>query len=105
MKGTIVGVEPVNYTSKKDGKQVSGARLFMTVKSADVIGSKVAEEFLKEGSSIYKPLLKYLSGDVDELIGAGVVIDYNVTERGSYTYKEICDLEIIPKAAEVTANA
>lgn len=105
MKGTIVGVEPVNYTSKKDGKQVNGARLFMTVKSADVIGRKVAEEFLKEGSSIYKPLAQYLADNVDDLIGSDVVIDYNITERGSFTYKEICDLEIIPKAAEVTANA
>lgn len=110
MKGTIVGVEPVSYTSKKDGKHVSGARLFMTVKSNNVIGCKIADEFLREGSSVYKPIAEYLSNNVDDLIGAGVVIDYNVEERAGNTYKEICDLEIIlkpkpAKAAEVSANA
>lgn len=103
MKGTIVGVEPVSYVSKKDGKEVNGVKLFMTVKSNDVIGCKVAEEYLRAGSSIYKPVQEYLEKDVDSLIGAGVAIDYNVEQRGSNTYKEICDLEIFP--VQVTANA
>lgn len=104
MKGKIVGIEPVKYTSKKDGREVNGVRLFMTVKSNDVIGCKVSDEFVRAGSSIYKPIEKYLEGNVDDLVGAGVVIDYNVEQRGSNTYKEICDLEIIPAVEQVSSN-
>lgn len=100
MKGKIVGFETVDYISKKTGERVEGVRFFLTIKSNEVIGMKVGEEFVSKGSSIYKVVDPYLNGNVDDIINADVFIDYNVEQRGANTFKEICDLEIMPKTAE-----
>lgn len=100
MKGKIVGFETVDYVSKKTGNPVNAVRLFLNIKSNQVIGMKVGEEFISKDSSVYKIIEPYLNGDVDALIGADVFIDYNVEQRGNTSFKEICDLDIMPKKAE-----
>ena len=101
MKGKIVGFNTLDYVSKKTNMQVKGVTLYMTVKSSDVIGDKVKEEFIKADSSVYKVLEPYLSGNIDALVNADVSIDYNVEKRGSLTFTDICELEITP--CEVSA--
>lgn len=35
---TVIGIEPVNYTSKKTGNPVSGTRLFVTFERKSCVG-------------------------------------------------------------------
>ncbi|MDY2848126.1 MAG: hypothetical protein SOU50_07900, partial [Oscillospiraceae bacterium] len=96
MKGKIVGFNTMDYVSKKTNQEVKGVTLYLIVKSSDVIGDKVKEEFIKSDSSVYKALNPYLCGDIDSLIGADVTIDYNVEKRGNFTFTDICELVITP---------
>lgn len=96
MRGTIVGFQSVDYTSKKTNQPVKGVTLYLTVPSSDVIGRKVKEEFIKEDSSVFKVLRPYLDSDVDGLIDADVFIDYSVDKRANMTFTDICDLQVFP---------
>lgn len=104
MKGKIVGFNTLDYVSKKTNQEVKGVTLYLTVKSSDVIGDKVKEEFIKADSSVYKVLAPYLSGDLDSLLNADVTIDYNVEKRGNFTFTDICELEITPASSKEAAN-
>lgn len=44
----VVGVENVDYVSKKTGKSVKGIKLHMLDKSDNVIGYVASQEFLSE---------------------------------------------------------
>lgn len=99
MKGNIIGIEPTDYVSKKTGEAVKGVRLIITCKSQNVFGLTAKEEFIKADSPIYKQHLEnLLNNDIDSLIGADVMIDYEVNKRGNFTFTDIVDFEItIPK--------
>lgn len=100
MKGRIIGIEPVDYASKKTGEQVKGVRLIIACKSQNVFGETAKEEFIKAESPIYKEYLeKPLGNDLDSLIGAEVMIDYEINKRGNFTFTDIVDFSLtIPKA-------
>jgi len=102
MKGKIIGIEPTDYVSKKTGEAVKGVRLIITCKSQNVFGVTAKEEFIKADSPIYKQHLeKILNDDIDSLIGADVMIDYEVNKRGNFTFTDIVDFDItLPKAAK-----
>ena len=99
MKGNIIGIEPTDYVSKKTGESVKGVRLIITCKSQNVFGLTAKEEFIKADSPIYKQHLEnLLNNDIDSLIGADVMIDYEVNKRGNFTFTDIVDFEItLPK--------
>lgn len=99
MKGIIIGIEPTDYVSKKTGEVVKGVRLIITCKSQNVFGLTAKEEFIKADSPIYKQHLEnLLNTDIDSLIGADVMIDYEVDKRGSFTFTDIVDFEVtLPK--------
>lgn len=99
MKGNIIGIEPTDYVSKKTGEVVKGVRLIITCKSQNVFGLTAKEEFIKADSPIYKQHLEnLLNNDIDSLIGADVMIDYEVNKRGSFTFTDIVDFEVtLPK--------
>lgn len=95
MKGNIIGIEPTDYVSKKTGEAVKGVRLIITCKSQNVFGLTAKEEFIKADSLIYKQHLEnLLNNDIDSLIGADVMIDYEVNKRGNFTFTDIVDFEI-----------
>lgn len=97
MRGTIIGLKPVDYVKKDTQQPVKGVQLIITCRSNDVIGLTAKEEFIKADSSFYKDLIApYLSSDVEKLINASVFIDYNTEKRGSYTFTDIVDMEITP---------
>ncbi len=96
MKGKIVGLEPMNYVSKKTNQEVKGVRLYLNYFSSDVIGCKTAEEFIGSTSPFYKQLERYLASDIDSLVDSDVFIDYNVETRGSNVYKTINDFSVTP---------
>lgn len=99
MKGTIIGFEPVDYVKKDTGEQRKGIRLIITCRSSDVIGLTAKEEFIKAESSWYKQLIApFLATDMERLINASVYIDYQIIQRGNYTFADIVDMEITPKA-------
>lgn len=96
MKGTIIGFEPVDYVKKGTDERVKGVHLIIKCRSNDVIGFTAKEEFVKAESPWYKLLAPYLANDMDGLLEASVYIDYQVTQRGSYTFTDIVDMEITP---------
>lgn len=97
MRGTIIGFEPVDYVKKDTQQPVKGIQLIITCKSNDVIGLTAKKEFIKAESSFYKELIApYLASDMEKLVNAAVYIDYNTEKRGSYTFTDIVDMEIIP---------
>lgn len=70
--------------------------LAITYKSSEFFGKAVKEEYISEKKSFYSELSRYLSNDMDALIGAKIFIDYNTFKRGSITYSEIVELENTP---------
>lgn len=95
MKGRIIGIEPVDYASKKTGEQVKGVRLIIACKSQNVFGETAKEEFIKVEFPIYKEYLeKPLGNDLDSLIGAEVMIDYDINKRGNFTFTDIVDFSL-----------
>lgn len=102
MRATIKGFQTVDYQKKGSDERVKGVTLALTYKSSEYYGEAVKEEFISIRSPFYEKVEKYLSSDVDKLIGAGIFIDLVNVKRGSYTYSEITDLEITPAAAKQT---
>lgn len=101
MRGIIRGFQPIDYVKKETNERVKGVTLYLNCPNGDVIGMINKDEFIKDGTAVYAVIAPYLSGDVDSLIGAECLIDYDVTRRGSYTRTSICSLEIIAKPKEV----
>lgn len=100
MRGTIKGFRTVDYQKKGSDERVKGVTLALTYKSSEYYGEAVKEEFISSTSPFYEQIAKYLSNDVDRLVGAGIFIDLVNVNRGSYTFSEITDLEITPAAAK-----
>lgn len=96
MRGIIKGFQPVDYNKKETKERVQGVTLALTYKSSKFIGEAVKEEFISVTSPFYNELDKYLSNDIDGLIGADIFMDIVTEKRGSYTFSEITDLVITP---------
>lgn len=96
MRGIIEGFRPVDYVKKETKERVKGVTLALTYKSSEFFGRAVKEEFIGEKCPFYKDIEKYLSSDIDSLVGAKIFIDYNNINRGNFTYSEIADMEITP---------
>lgn len=107
MKGTIIGFEPFDYPKKdKPDERVKGIDLTITHRSANVFGLASSVERVKAGTPYYNRFFKsYLENDLDEaeraIVGGSVFIDFNVVERGQYTFKEIADFEFTPNPAVI----
>lgn len=104
MKGIIKGFEPIDYVSKKTNQPVKGATIYFDCKSKDVFGCEGKSEYIAESSPLYKrtiePLLEKFFDESSDLYGGTIVIDYEVTKRGTATFTQIVDLTIIPKVAD-----
>lgn len=106
MKGILVGFEPVDYVSKKTGKQVEGCTLYLNCKSQEAFGYVCKEEFVSKSSPLYKrsiePVLEKLCDESSDIYGATVIIDYDVTKRGNSTFTDITEMtfEVAEKAAK-----
>lgn len=98
MKAIIRGFRPVDYVKNDSGEEVKGVQLFFNVPSSDVIGYKNKEEFVRSGSSVYKIIEPYLSGDIDSLLNVEAVLDYDVSKYGAKTVAVLADLTILSKA-------
>lgn len=96
MRGIIKGFQTVDYQKKGTNERVQGVILAMTYKSAKFYGEAVKEEFISINSPFYPEISRYLSNDVDSLVGADVFIDIVTEKRGSYTFTDITDLAITP---------
>ena len=97
MKGIIRGLEPVDYKKKETEEIVKGVTLHLTCPDNNVLGEKAKEQFIRSGTPMYKVISPYLEGgeDLDEIIGAKVFIDYDVSRKGNYTISDVVDLEIL----------
>jgi len=104
MKGIIKGFEPVDYISKKTGQPVKGATIYFDSKSKDTFGYVGKQEYIPESSPLYKrviePLLEKFYDESSDVYGGTIFIDYDVTTRGTATFKEVVDLVITPRTAE-----
>ena len=104
MKGIIKGFEPVDYVSKKTNQPVKGATIYFDCKSKDVFGCVGKSEYIAESSPLYKrniePLLEKFYDESSDLYGGTIIIDYEVTKRGTATFTDIVDLTIIPRSAD-----
>lgn len=104
MKGIIKGFEPVDYVSKKTNQPVKGVTIYFDCKSKDVFGCVGKSEYIAESSPLYKrniePLLEKFYDESSDLYGGTIIIDYEVTKRGTATFTDIVDLTIIPRAAD-----
>jgi hypothetical protein len=98
MRGIIRGFQLIDYVKKETNERVKGLTLYLNCPNSDVIGYMNKDEFIKAGTAVYSVLEPYLSGDIDSLIGAECLIDYDVTRRGSYTRTSINSLEILKTA-------
>ena len=67
----IVGIERVNYESKKTGKQVMGYQFYCTVERTSVIGGIATETiFVNDDGAL--SLINSVNGDVEKLVGVEV---------------------------------
>lgn len=96
MKAIIRGVQVVNYIKKATQERVQGVTLFLNTRGADVIGYKNIEEFIPSTSSVYQnSIAPFLGSDINKLIDAEVVADYDITKRGSQTFSRLVDLSFV----------
>lgn len=100
MKGIFKGFEPVDYVSKKTDKPVKGCTLYFLSKSQEAFGYVAKSEFISESSPLYKrviePLLEKLTDESSDIYGGQIIIDYEVTKRGTATFTDIVELTFIP---------
>lgn len=72
MKTTIVGIENVNYTSRKTNQQVTGVRLFFerepTSRESTIEGMVTGSEFISSNSDCFKKLPEMVFGGVYDFI-------------------------------------
>ena len=99
MKVIVRGVKVVDYTSK-DGKAVSGFELQITKKSSEVIGEEVDKIYFSDKSSFFYDIKKYLETDLDALLGAACIVDYDVSRRGNSTFSSVVGFEVLPKESK-----
>lgn len=93
MIAKIIGIEPVNYVSKKTGKEVNGITLYFTYNSGNVWGDKCGDVYV----GCDKPDFEQFKPYVDEpkkLLGLTAELDRN--DRG---YVETLKLLDKPKTA------
>ena len=106
MKGIFKGFELVDYVSKKTGDPVKGCTLYFDCKSENAFGYIGKNEFVSEGSPLYKrsiePLLENFCDETSDIYGGHIIIDYEVTKRGTATFTDIVELTFVPaeKAAK-----
>ncbi len=103
MKGRIMGFKEVDYPSKRTGKQIKGITLIIAITSGDVFGERAHEEFISAKSPLFRKHFIDVFEDIDKavnsLIGAEIVIDYDVQKRGKDTFTTITDILINPVKA------
>ena len=101
MKGIIRGFEPVDYISKKTGQPVKGGTFYFDCKSKSAFGYVGKNEYIPKDSPIYKrvidPIFEKLCDDDSIYFGGIIDLDYDVTQRGSQTFKDVIDLTLTPR--------
>lgn len=82
MKKTVLGVQKVDYISKKTGEPVKGITLHCSCKDADVIGEAVETLFISDRLE--------LSADV-YAVQPGQIVDVEYNRRGYVADVAVCD--------------
>ncbi|MCI8661547.1 MAG: hypothetical protein HFG54_15110 [Lachnospiraceae bacterium] len=81
MKATVLGVQPVDYVSKRSGQPVKGITFHVMHKDQQVRGDAVSNVFVSDNLGI--------PGIID--IAPGTCIDVEYNNRGY-----VCGLTVIP---------
>ena len=71
----ILGIEPVSYTRKSDGKPASGFRMYVQVINENVYGIATNAVWLKE--EVYRDFIQHYEGDPTRALGEEVDVYYN----------------------------
>lgn len=72
----ILGLEPVDYISKKTGKQVVGVTLYLASENVNVYGQITSDLYIAKNSKLYDQLIDYVNEPL-KLIGKSANVDYN----------------------------
>ena len=90
MKAKVLGIQQVNYTSKKTGKPVVGTTLHCSMRDSDVYGVAVDSIFVSENLGL-KPVIDNVT------LGTLINVEYN--NRGY-----INDVTILPDEKPAVSN-
>ncbi len=91
MKMTVLGLEKVDYTSKKTGEPVKGITLHCSCRDQNVIGYRAESVFVSDRLDCFRDLT---------ILQPGAVINVEYNRRGY-----VADVEVISEQAEEEALA